>query len=171
MKNNIYLTLMILLALMFIACSDIENSNLNIMSSQGKLKYKVIDSYKELDDDIKKDLFKYAFQKDSKKDIKYIDIGDELELYFDDITFDSITVHDTLLNEKGTYKYDDKLTDIVQITEKESRFFMTIDKNMASGLSSSYIEGQLVYRGYRIDINNRDEEKSYLFVIQTDSFN
>ncbi|MBZ9686689.1 hypothetical protein G9F72_010170 [Clostridium estertheticum] len=118
----------------------------------------------------KNDIFKFAFEENASVDIKYIKIGSVVILDFGDNPPNKISIKDSLLNANGEHLNPDKLTVEVPYTVENGKYSFTVQKNMASLLSSFYEENKTDFRGYMITSYWDKSEYEHAFVIKADSY-
>jgi len=168
MKRIIVITLLAMV-LLGVGCVKIDKlSELTVMTGEINVDYISLDKmeYDLLGDS--KDIFKSTFEQYEVSDLKYIKSGEVITLDFGKEQPDKIVIKDDMLDPKGDFIYDDKLTREVQFTEENGKYHFTVEKHLASGLGAVFSETAI--DGYRVNAFWGDEEYVYTFVIITDSY-
>lgn len=117
-----------------------------------------------------KDIFKFAFKKDTLTDIKYIKINEKITLNFGDTLPDNVSIKDILLNSNGEYLYPDKLSVDVSLTKEDNNFSFLLQKNPMYLLSSEFSKTKKQFRGFKITATWGKKEYIYAFVIKSNAY-
>jgi hypothetical protein len=118
----------------------------------------------------REDTFKSILKKGSGNEIPFIEIGETAVIDFKKLPPDQFTIYDILVNEKGEQIYTDRERVKIPVELKHGRCTFKIEKNLASGLSSFYVENKKDIRGFRMLASWGNNECEYAFVIKTDAY-
>ena len=66
--------------------------------------------------------------------------------------------------------YSDKLSEDIPVELKDGKYSFEIKKNMASALSSTYVENKTDIRGFRVIASWGQNECENAFIMRTDAF-
>ena len=116
------------------------------------------------------DTFKTLLKEGSDFEIPYIEIGKTAVISFKSYPPFQLTIADVLIDENGNQIYSDKLSEDIPVELKDGKYSFEIKKNMASALSSTYVENKIDIRGFRVIASWGQNECEYAFVMRTDAF-
>lgn len=102
-----------------------------------------------------------------KLEIPFVEIGEIVEIKFENNPPEQIKLYDILLNEDGHQIYDDKMIIDIPVELKNGKTSFEINNHIASSLSSYYDPNKVEFRGFRLIASWGDNECEYGFIIKT----
>ncbi len=114
--------------------------------------------------------FEYMAKNQKLKDLPYVPFNSFIELLFDGIKPDNITISDMIIDEDGKGKYSEKEIVDIPFDIKNDKGF-TLSGHMASILSSNsedYKPGAVI-RGFLIVCSFGENKCDYAFALRTDA--
>lgn len=171
-KQILKMVLLMIALMGVVGCTKTENTNnLTVTIGKENIKYTKLECAKDNFVDNKKDLFQFAFEKDTSTDVKRIKFDDKVYLDFGSNRPDKLSIKDRLLNSNGEILYTDKETIEVSFKKENNKFYFTVKKHPASAFSSVYMKNKTDFRGFSIKATWGKKEFVYAFVIKTDATN
>jgi hypothetical protein len=171
-KLIVAITLVLLMSILMIGCATTkptqEPSKLTITVGEKQLDYIVAKNKWNGAMYDREDTFQTILKKDSKSEIPYIEIGNTAIISFMNNPPSKFTIKDILIDENGNQIYSDKLIIDIPVELKDGKASFEIEKHLASGLSSYYVEGKTDIRGFRMIATWGENECEYAFIIRTD---
>ena len=116
------------------------------------------------------DTFKTILKEGSGFEIPYIEIGKTAVISFMSYPPSQLTISDVLIDKNGNQIYSDKEIMNIPAELKDGKCSFEIKKNMASALSSTYVENKTDIRGFSVIASWGQNKCEYAFIIRTDAF-
>ena len=114
--------------------------------------------------------FQTILKKDSKIELPYVELGKIADISFKTFPPTTLTISDILIGADGIPIYSDKEVTKIPVKLKDGKCSFEVKKHIASALSSYYVEGKTVLRGFSMIATWGENECEYAFIIRTDSF-
>jgi len=118
----------------------------------------------------REDTFKSILKEGNEEELPYVDIGKTAVISFKDSPPKEFVIYDILIDKNGNQIYSNMKEISIPIEKKSGSYSFEIKKNMASGLSSTYVENKKDIRGFRMIATWGKDECEYAFVIRTDAY-
>lgn len=174
--EKMMLSILLIVSLIGISgCAESNIGDLKISAGDQEIKSTTLSNTKlanaksDLSSNAEASGFEFAFEQDAVKNIQYLKNGEIITLDFGDSEPDNVSLEDSVLNKSGAYQFSSRETLEVPITKEDGKYSFTIEKHMASSLSSFYEENKKDYRGFSITASWGEKEYRYAFVIQADA--
>lgn len=174
-SSFIKIMLILLMTILIIGCTSQETSNtseppeLFITIGDKELEYVIgKNKWNGVVYD-RQDTFKTILKEGSSNEIPYIEISKTAVITFKSHPPALLTISDVLIDKSGNQIYPDKLSEDIPVELKDGMCSFEIKNNMASALSSFYVESKTDIRGFRIIASWGENECEYAFIIRTDA--
>ncbi|MEK4104169.1 MULTISPECIES: hypothetical protein [Paenibacillus] len=169
--KKMMLSILLIVSLIGISgCAESNIGDLKISAGDQEIKSTTLSNTKsDSSSNAEASGFEFSFEQDAVKNIQYLKNGEIITLDFGDSEPDNVSLEDSVLNKSGAYQFSSRETLEVPITKKDGKYSFTIEKHMASSLSSFYEENKKDYRGFSITASWGEKEYRYAFVIQADA--
>lgn len=170
MKPKIIITILVLILITLIACTTHPIAPPEILvTSEGQAVDTITNPTQWISGDTTEiGDFTLFFSDASDLDVLYLKLDVEIEIEFPEGQPDSYNMTDRFIREDGNYKYDDKVTQIVDIEFVDDVGLFILDRNLSFSSHFKDYEPEATLRGFRLTCHFGDNVCEYLFVIRTD---
>lgn len=118
----------------------------------------------------REDTFNILLKKETEAEISYIETGKIAIIHFMKYPPSKLAIYDMLIGKDGRPLYTDKEVVGIPVSFRGDKCSFEVKKNIASALSSTYVENKKDIRGFRVVASWGQNECEYAFIIRTDAF-